>query len=555
MLIKLKLIFLVIFSCIFILKADDLFLPTEKPDLSYVPNYTADMYQEEKNINNNKALEKFGQTVKEIVKSDDKDLEKKAQELINDKAKLDNLLSQFNINKNNIIPANNNLNNTDKIELQEIINLQYQHKDLLNNKISLKLKSSDIKNVISLIGQVAKLNFIIDSNISGVISNINFENITLDKALKIILSSVQPELVLINEDNVLRIMYFSQAVPILKSINNNYLVSQVFIVNNAKWSETFKLRAEKMWAGITGITENKKGYYLIFDDETKKIFYKGLKSHVLEFNKYLQEIDSSIPQVRIEARIIIAAKDFEESFGFQASGVYNRSASINHGWNAAGFGPVTTGGQGDIKPANLMDWALNLLPDAASRFLNFPLIFGGKDLNTKRLNLVLNAAENKNEIETILKPSLLVNSGEMAEILVGQQVPIETSVQERLEGTLRDINTINYKDLGMKLKVKPLVSPDNKSVFLDIFVEHSYFKDSTFAAKTSVIVMNKTSNRVILGSGQTTLIGGLISNEKRKIKNGIPILQNIPLLGLLFSGRRRLKNDDQLMIFITPTIA
>jgi len=529
------------------LNADEVFIPTEAPDLSRVPNYVSDMLQEEKDKSEESELSKFEQTVKEIVKTDENQLSKKADELIKDKDKLDNLLNNFK--KSGLT---SDVKDPDFIELQDIINLQYQFEPLLNNTISFKSKTVDVKNVIELIGKIAGLNFIIDSNVNGIVSNINFENIPLSTALKIVLSSVMPTLVLVREYNVLRIMNFKDAVPILKSKYSDSLVSDFVTIYNAKLTETFKLRVEKMWYGIIGKTENKKGYYLVFDDETKKIFFKGSNSDVIEFKKYLNQIDINIPQIRIDARVVVAAKDFEESFGFQVSGVYNRSASINNGWNVAGFGPIKTDGQGDFKPGNLMDWALNLLPDSASKFLNFPFILGGHDLNTKRLNLVLNAAENKSEIETILKPTLLVNSGDMAEILVGNEVPIETNVQERIEGSLRNIDTISYKDLGMKLKVKPIVTPDNKSVFLDIYVEHSYFKDATFNAKTSVIVINKTTNKVVLNSGQTTLIGGLISNEKRKIKNGVPILQHIPVIGLLF--KRKIKNDDQLMIFITPTI-
>ncbi|MBU4269273.1 type II and III secretion system protein [Candidatus Dependentiae bacterium] len=544
-------IFYLIFSLLFFisLNADEVFIPTEAPDLSRVPNYVSDMLQEEKDKNDNSELSKFENTVKEIVNTQDSQLAKKADELIKDKDKLNNLLSNFK-NTNTTL----DVKDTEFAELQEIINLQYEYEPLLNNTISFKSKTVDVKNVIELIGKIAGLNFIIDSSVSGIISNINFENITLSSALKIVLSSAFPRLVLVREHNVLRIMNLKDAVLILKSKYADSLISDFVIIYNAKFSETFKLRVEKMWYGIIGKTENKKGYYLVFDDESKKIFFKGSKSEILEFKNFLKQIDIDIPQIRIDARIAVAAKDFEESFGLQVSGVYNRSASINHGWNVAGFGPIKTDGQGDFKTGNLMDWALNLLPDSASKFLNFPFILGGHDLNTKRLNLVLNAAENKSEIETILKPTLLVNSGDFAEILVGNEVPIETNVQERIEGSLRNIDTISYKDLGMKLKVKPTVTPDNKSVFLDIFVEHSYFKDATFNAKTSVIVMNKTTNKVLLNSGQTTLIGGLISNEKRKIKNGVPILQHIPVIGLLFSGKRKLKNDDQLMIFITPTI-
>lgn len=540
------------------LQSNTVFMPNENPDLSRIPNYSSDMLKEERVKNEDQELKSFESTVKNIVTSNDKDLEAKADELINDKKQLDQFLNSF---KTNGALPNSSLSSsptTSILELEDILNLEYEHKVLLNNSISLNLKSSNSREVIELIGKSASLNFIIDPAVNSVLSNINFNNISLSSALKIVLSSSNPRLALVKEDKVFRIMNFVDAIPILKfrkELNRDYsLVSDFRSMFNAKWSESFKLRAEKMWYGIIGNSKNRSGYYLSFDDETKKLFFKGNKIEVEEFKKYLEQIDIRIPQVKIEARVVIAAKDFEESFGLQVGGVYNRSSSISNGWGFAGFGPVTTGGSGDIKPGNIADWALNLIPDSASKFLNFPAIFGGRDLDSKRLNLVLNAAENKSEIETILKPNLFVNSDESAEILVGQEVPIETNVQERIEGSLRNIDTISYKDLGMKLKVKPRVSPDQKSVFLDIFVEHSYFKDTTFNAKSSVIVMNKTKNRVLLKSGQTTLIGGLISNEKRKTKNGIPILQNIPALGWLFSGRRKLKSDDQLMIFITPTI-
>ena len=314
-----------------------------------------------------------------------------------------------------------------------------------------------------------------------------------------------------------------------------------------------------MWDGIINGKTNKQNYYLVFDDNTRKVFFRGQKQDTQAFKEFLTQVDEKISQVRIETRVVIANQYFEESLGLQVSGVYNRSGSVSRsGWNYIGYGPVTTGGQGDIPPADLMDWSLNLLPRAASQFLNLPIIFGGRDLNNKRLNLVLNAAENKNEIKTILKPTLLVNSEEPAEILVGEQVPIETSVQERIEGSLRDINTINYKDLGMKLKVKPVVSPDRNSVFLDIYVENSYVKDgstaTSFDAKKSIIATTKSSNRVLLKSGETTLIGGLITSDKRKNKTGIPLLQDIPILGYLFKGRKKTRADEQLMIFISPTV-
>ena len=113
-------------------------------------------------------------------------------------------------------------------------------------------------------------------------------------------------------------------------------------------------------------------------------------------------------------------------------------------------------------------------------------------------------------------------------------------------------------------KVKPTVKPDQKSVFLDIFVENSAVTQPQFertrvssTAPSSfnyTIETSRSQNRVVLKSGQTTLIGGLITKMTEHNKTGIPILQEIPVIGWFFKGKRRMLVDKQILIFITPTL-
>ena len=557
---KIYFTFYIAFGSFFVLKGGELFLPKEEYDVSHLPPFQSNLLKEERIEQEKEEAKTIEQVVRKVVQSSDKELEKQAEELVKDKEKLSQFLTALSAQRRKdlvkteddvILPSSN---------IQNLLESVYQDPSLLQKNISLKLKDTDIREAIELIGKAAGLYFVVDAGVTGIVNNIWLKDVSVAAALNIILSSNRPRLALVKEFDVWRILRLRDAINILKNKAEDLLlqdfVSDFATISHAKWSESFKLHVEKMWDGIIGPRTEKEGYYIVFDDASRKVFFRGKKGHIQIFKSFLKEVDQIIPQVKIETRVIIASKDFEESLGLQVSGVYNRSASIKHGWDYAGFGPVKTNGQGDIPADKLTSWALNLLPTNASQFLNLPLIFGGRDLNTKRLNLILNAAENKNEINTILKPTLLVNSEEPSEILVGEQVPIETSVQERIEGSLRDVNTINYKELGMKLKVKPIVTPDKSAVFLDIYVENSYVKDGTtsFDAKKAIIVTTKSHNRVMLRSGQTTMIGGLISNDNRNSKQGIPILQDIPLLGALFRGSKKTKSDNQLMIFISPTV-
>jgi general secretion pathway protein D len=191
-------------------------------------------------------------------------------------------------------------------------------------------------------------------------------------------------------------------------------------------------------------------------------------------------------------------------------------------------------------------------------------LFGNKDFSWNRWNVIIDAAENRGEIKTVLKPSLLVNNDEWAEVLVGQEMPHETKIAETVEGQPSNVSTTQYKDIGIKIKIKSMVVPTQESVFMDIFVENSYLTESKFNFRTLpsqekegfnyIIETSRSKSRVLLKSGYTTMISGLISNTEEKAKSGIPILQKIPVVGWFFQGNRKSMIDRQLLIFITPTV-
>lgn len=428
----------------------------------------------------------------------------------------------------------------------------------LSKKITIKIINSKIEDVISLINKITPINFVIDHDVSGIIKNLNVSDVPVSQIFKLILKQNDPELTIVKESGIYRIIKLSKAInATIKKENktNDKFACGIFTFQNQKITESFKLKIDKIWLGVTNGESSKQSYYVISDEISRKVFFRGKKEYVENFKEYLKQIDIKIPQVKIEARIVIANKNFEESFGLQWSNIFNRRAGIKRGISFVGTGPLV-----DIKnnpqaqsKEDLMDWALNMFPvlGEATRKLHVPFVFGGNDLNTKRLNVILNAAENTNELKTILKPILVTNNSEEAEILVGEQIPLEVVVKEAIEGSLRDITTVNYKDIGIKLKVKPVVSADSSSIFLDIYVENSFRLNTE---RFPVIEISNSRSRVILKNGQTTLIGGLVRTEKQLQKTDLPLISKIPILKSLFSGARKFREDKQLLIFITPTI-
>ena len=452
--------------------------------------------------------------------------------------------------------------------IRTLIEQQYSHKDLVAAKLSLTIKNVSIKHAVDLISKTTGITFVVDADVEGQVREFQFKDFSLGSALYLLLNNNNPRLALLHEHEVWRVVRLPMAVECLQDeayelIERDYM-SECMTLYHARWDDDFKKRIEKLWQGIVGGIQGINGTYLVFDDVNRKVLYRGRCQQVKDFTQYLKEIDVLVPQVRIDARVVIAGKDFDETLGTSINGLYDFRQSGNK-MRFAGIGLLDKADPAHTSFFNgALGWALNLIPatNLGSKTMNLslPFVFGDKKLSTSRLNLALNAAENRHEIKTILKPSLLINNEEFAEILVGEELPHATRVDETIEGKPSNLTTTNYKDVGMKIKMKPVVTPDHQAVFLDVYVENSSVANTSRRVLSPsgeynyTIETSRSKNRVLLKSGQTTLIGGLIVTTKEKAETGIPFLKEVPVLGFLFKGTKQVAIDKQLLIFITPTL-
>ena len=115
----------------FNLSANDVFIPKKKVDLSRIPSYISELVKDTRLKQEEKQLASFGKTVEDIIKSDDKELEKKADELLKDKDKLGKFLGSFKKNKKR--------KTISYFQGEKLLELEYRDEKLLNNNISLKL--------------------------------------------------------------------------------------------------------------------------------------------------------------------------------------------------------------------------------------------------------------------------------------------------------------------------------------------------------------------------------------------------------------------------------
>jgi general secretion pathway protein D len=169
--------------------------------------------------------------------------------------------------------------------------------------------------------------------------------------------------------------------------------------------------------------------------------------------------------------------------------------------------------------------------------------------------VILSALEDATEVDVISAPEVLVLNNQTAILQVGDQVPIATqSAVSVVAGGAPVVNTIEYRDTGVTLKVTPRVNQGGM-VMMDISQEVSDVAATTTSTLDSpTINQRKISSTVAVHDGQTIALGGLISDNRTKSKSGIPVLQNIPVLGSLFATTDHQDSRTELLVLITPHV-
>jgi general secretion pathway protein D len=151
----------------------------------------------------------------------------------------------------------------------------------------------------------------------------------------------------------------------------------------------------------------------------------------------------------------------------------------------------------------------------------------------------------------------MARNGETATISVGQQVPILTSQQTTgsiVPGATGITQTIQYKDTGIILKVKPVIHAGGR-IDVDVSQEvSSAGTTSTGVSSSPTFSSRKIDTKLSIQDGATVLLGGLISDSNERGNSGVPLLKDIPLLGSLFRTQTGSTKKTELIVLITPYI-
>lgn len=167
--------------------------------------------------------------------------------------------------------------------------------------------------------------------------------------------------------------------------------------------------------------------------------------------------------------------------------------------------------------------------------------------------VILSALSNLTSVKVLSAPSVVVKDSQPAFLQVGNSIPISTGSATVLSSSNTVVNTTTYQDTGVILKVWPHIHADG-TVQLEIEQEVSEVPASQANSLNPTISERRIHSTIDIASGQTVLLGGLMSEEDDRTKTGIPILRQIQGLGDLFGTTNNSKTHTEIIVFVKPVI-
>jgi type IV pilus assembly protein PilQ len=440
-----------------------------------------------------------------------------------------------------------------------------EKKEYTGERLTLNFQDIDVRSVLQLLADTSGQNIVVSDSVTGNLT-LRLQNVPWDQALDIVLRTKgldkrrQDNVIIIGPTEELANREKAELAAHKEVQDLSPIRSEFMTVNYAKVADLAKM-IRPTGGGATGGGKNtllsNRGS-LSIDERTNTLLVQDTAENLAEIRRLVQTLDVPVKQVLIECRIVVVSDTFERDLGAQfgittaqkngnngllavtgsgaGADTIVQSAITNYGKSASPF-PVAT-------PALANRYMVNTPAANTNGSIGVSLLAG-----SYLVDLALSAAENEGKSETISSPRVITANQKQAVILQGTEIPYQESASS-------GATTTQFKNAVLSLKVTPLITPDNR-VILDLDVSDDTVGQQVTSATGGTVPSIDTrqiQTQVLVGDGQTVVLGGILETTKSYAANKVPFLGDIPVLGNLFKSTTNINNKTELLIFITPKI-
>ncbi len=305
-------------------------------------------------------------------------------------------------------------------------------------------------------------------------------------------------------------------------------------------------------------SQRRSGINIMAHADTNALVISAEPDQMRTIESVISQLDIRRAQVLVEAIIVEVAEGDDVGFGIQWGSTEGGLTQFNNLgpsiaevgagiWNSrseAGTKVCTENGTCTENPDSRGD--ITLLAQALGKVNGMAWGITSGDFGA-----LIQAVASDTKSNVLATPSITTLDNQEASFIVGDEVPILTGSQNSSNGNSNPFQTVERKEVGVKLKVVPQIN-EGSTVKLNIEQEVSGINGKTGVDVT--FATRRLTTTVMADSGQIVVLGGLINEETQESVQKVPILGDIPILGYLFKSSSSGKKKKNLMVFIKPTI-
>ncbi|MBU1061702.1 MAG: secretin and TonB N-terminal domain-containing protein [Candidatus Omnitrophica bacterium] len=416
--------------------------------------------------------------------------------------------------------------------------------------VTLDFKDADITNVLRILSYKSGINIVAGKDVSGPVT-IRLTDVPWETALDVILRTYGYTYE--RDGNIIR-------VTTTENLEKEELITEVFSLDYAA--------AANVKSSIEEMVSNRGK--VKFDERTNLLIVTDIGTNIHKIRKVIDRLDMQTRQVMIETKIVETTLGNSEKFGIDwqmkvvASGAKIPTTLPFHRMlddEAQSYMPAPKPPESQTEydadtGTTLVTQTVSEFPTASEGVPSFPytgidnFLFGTLDFS--QFQAVMEILSTRGDTSIVSNPRIVVLENQNAVINVGQTLNIPTYERNSETGSM-EITGYMEKDLGVLLKVTPHI---NTSGFVTLSLEpelSSLLRYDTLTAQIQVPVFSvrKAKTQLMIKDGHTIAIGGLISEREVDKISKIPLLGDLPLIGIPFKKIEKTKEKTDLIFFVT----
>jgi type IV pilus assembly protein PilQ len=414
--------------------------------------------------------------------------------------------------------------------------------------ISVNLKDVDLRDFFRLIHEISGLNVVVDPAVHGSLT-IVLDDVPWDQALDIVLHNNDLDKQV--DGNVLRI---ATKETLKKEAEQNRELAKA----QAEAADVVTTTRVLSYAKAADLVPTMKKFLssrgdVLADSRSNTLIIRDIPSVLPVMDNLIRQLDRKSQQVEIEARVVAANRSFSREIGTQLGlgfGSFNNNGYGNAAGGASQVGtspvvhtpaPPLAVGATPTSTSGSIPLLTNL--GAATPTSGITYAFASANI---ALDAIITAAEERGVGKLISKPKVITQNNQKATVKQGTKIPVQTIVNNTV--------SVQFVDAVLELDVTPQITSEG-TIYMDITVTNDQI-DSSIPRVQGIPAIDTQSaeTKVLIGDGNTVVIGGIIVTQLRTDIQQVPFFGSLPVVGNLFKHTTVSSTAQELLFFITPRI-